>query len=126
MTKGEFDKEDVALAGIFVLAAASTVGIARVELFNTAFSDVIVSSLGGLTLGTLLSGGILVFAYLTNDNDINNLDDTYKYTVALTAALIVGIAVSPGMEDFVTQNDLFKLTAVIVQSLGYAAVSYMA
>ncbi|PSQ19580.1 hypothetical protein BRD00_01580 [Halobacteriales archaeon QS_8_69_26] len=123
MTKGEFDKEDVALAGVFVLAAASGVGIAEVTLFDVAFSDPVVS---GLTLGTLLSGGIFGFAYLTNDNDLGSLDDGYTYTVYVTAALIVGIAMVPGVESFVTQNDLFRLLALVVQSLGYAAVSYMA
>ena len=126
MAKGEFDKEDVALAGVFVLAAASTVGIAQVELFSTAFSDQVVSSFGGLTLGSLLSGAILAFAYVTNDNDLSNLDDSYTYTVYLTLGLVIGIAFVPSVESFVTQNDLFRVAALFVQSLGYAAISYMA
>ncbi len=126
MATGEFDKEDVALAGIFVLAAASTVGIADVTLFDTSFSEGVGVGVGEFTLGTLLSAGIFAFGYLTNDNDVQSLDDTYRYTVYGTLALILAPAFITPLYDIVTQNDLFRVLAVTIQSLGYAAVSYMA
>lgn len=126
MAQGEFDKEDLGLASIYVLAAASVVGIAAVELFGTTFSDTVLNVFNGVSLGTALSAGIFGYAYLTNDNDVQGLDDSYKYTVYATALLILSPALLPSVQDFVTQNDLFRVATVIVQSLGYAAVSYMA
>lgn len=126
MAQGEFDQEDVALAGIYVLAAASVVGIAQVTLFGTQFSDQVIGVLGGVSLGTVLSAAIFGFAYLTNDNSIQGLDDSYRYIVFATAFFIVSPAVFPPVQDFITQNDLFRVATLIIQSLGYAAVSYLA
>jgi len=127
MAKYEIDTEDAMVFALFGLAAASTVGIANVELFSYAFTDVI-ADVGshGVTLATAVSAGSFGWVYYTNDPDLDKLDDEYKYAVIGTAALIVGIPLVPELHNIITQSDVFALVALGIQSAGVVAVSYLA
>ena len=127
MAKHEIDTEDAAVFALFGLSAAASVGIADVQLFSYAFTDV-VYNLGGraITLATLLSAATFGFIYATNEPDLDKLDDEYKYAVIGTAALIVGIPMVPEVYNFVTSNDAIALGAMVVQSAGVVIVSFEA
>jgi hypothetical protein len=87
------------IAGFFSLATAVTVGIVSVQLFDTAFSDVVVS-LGGseITVATVFSLLVLGFVYVTNDNEISSMDDFYTAALVGTVGLILAIPLVPRSE----------------------------
>lgn len=125
--QGTFDKEDIGLATIFALSAASTVGIADVTAFGWALTDVVYTTSGvELTLGTILAAAAFAGAYVTNDVALDRLQDEYRYAALGTAAMIVAIPLVPELHNMVTSNDYLAVGAVAVQSAGYAAVSYLA
>jgi FtsH-binding integral membrane protein len=121
-----FDWYDMVMAGFFTLATAVTVGIASVTLFNTAFSDALFS-LGDseITVATALSLAILGFVYVTNDNDIDSMDDFYTAALVGTIGLTLAIPLFPPVEDLVTTNDLMRSLTIAVMAIGYGAASYI-
>ena len=129
MTQGEFDKEDVVWTVLYILAAAVSVGIATVELFGVHFSDPVYSiggSFGDITIAMTISVLILTWVYLTNDNrSLGDMSNEYRYAVLITFLLVITIPTIPQVHDLVTSNDLFSLTAIGLQSVGYAAISYL-
>lgn len=127
MATNEIDKEDMAVFSIFGLAAAAGVGIADVELFGYAFSDPMpFLELGGATVATLISLACFAWIWMTNDPDLDKLDDNYTYAVMGTVALIVAVPLVPSIHDLFTTNDALALGAVMLQSAGAVIVSYKA
>lgn len=125
--RGRFDRIDSALASAFTIAAAATVGIADVELFNTGISDT-AFSIGGqaIPFASAIALGVLGIAWYTNDSDLESLDDTYTYAVIGTFALVIFIPLVPSLNNAIVSSDWLALAAVIMQSAGYAGVSYLA
>jgi len=125
--KGKVDSEDAILAPLFALAAGSAVGIANVSMFDRTLQDTALT-LGGtdIAIGSFIAVAVLVVAWITNDADLSNLDDEYYYATIATAVLVVGVPFVPAISDFVTSNDFLALAAVIVQSAGFMAISYLA
>jgi hypothetical protein len=121
-----FDWYDMVMAGFFSLATAVTVGIASVQLFDTAFSDA-VFSLGGseITVATVFSLLVLGFVYVTNDNDISSMDDFYTAALVGTVGLTLAIPLVPPVENLVTTSDLMRSLTIAVMSVGYGAASYI-
>lgn len=68
MAHTTFDLYDMVMAGLFSLVTAVTVGIASVQLFDTAFPDA-VFSLGSsdITVATVFSPVVIGFVYVTNE-----------------------------------------------------------
>mgnify|MGYP006291348037 CR=1 FL=1 len=127
MAHNEIDKEDAAVFSLFGLGAASSVGIADVQLFGYAFSDPMpFVDVGSATVATLVSLLCFGWIWITNDPDIDKLDDVYRYMVLGTAALIVAVPMVTQLHTFITSNDAIALAAVMVQSAGAVAVSYKA
>jgi len=127
MAHNEIDKEDAAVFALFGLGAASSVGIADVQLFGYAFSDPMpYLDIGTATVATLVSLLCFAWIWITNDPDMDKLDDTYTYLVMGTVALIVAVPLVTQLHSFITANDAIALAAVMVQSAGAVAVSYKA
>lgn len=131
MTTGEIDKEDAALAALFGLAAATSVGIADVSLFSHSFSDTLFT-LGdqAVTFATVVSAVVLGFVYVTNEPDLDRIramdnGDWYWYAVIATVLVIVAVPFVPSVQDAVRSNDLLALAVLAVESTGYVAISYL-
>ena len=125
--QGEVDTEDAFLSSIFALSAGAAVGIADVSMFGFSLADT-GFTMGGTTIsiGAMLAAGALAAAYLTNEPNLDTLEDEYRYAVFGTVALVVAIPLVPSLNQFVTSNDFIALAAVSVQSAGFMAVSYLA
>ncbi|WP_255148992.1 hypothetical protein [Halorarius halobius] len=130
MARMEGDWLDFALAGLFTLATAVTVGIATVQIFDVQFSDAVVS-LGGssLDVATLFSLGTLAFMFITNDNtsvgDLGEFDDVYGVSLVATVGLTLAIPLVPAVEDLVTSSDFLRTAVVGVMSVGYATAAWI-
>ena len=126
----EFDKEDIAISGAFVLAAAASVGIAEVTLFDWSLSGIAYTfgETGGTEVmwSTLVSIIALALVWVTNDPDMDSLSDEYTYAIVGTFALVLGIGFVPQIETLVTGSDFAALLALVIQSAGYSAISYLA
>ena len=129
MASMEFDKEDIAISGAFVLAAAASVGIAEVTLFDWSLSGIAYAFGDGGTevmWSTLISIIALALVWVTNDPDMSSLSDEYTYAIVGTFALVLGIGFVPQIETLVTGSDFAALLALVIQSAGYSAISYLA
>jgi len=127
MATNEIDTEDAAVFAIFGLGAAASVGIADVQLFGFAFSDPMpFLEIGSATVATLVSLICFGWIWITNEPDLDTLDDNYTYMVLGTVALIVAVPLIPSLHDFVTSSDVTALAAVLVQSAGSVIVSFKA
>lgn len=127
MATNEIDTEDAAVFAIFGLGAAASVGIADVQLFGYAFSDPMpFLEVGSATIATLVSLLCFGWIWVTNEPDLDKLDDNYRYAVFGTLALIVAVPLVPQLMQFVTSSDVVALAAVMVQSAGAVVVSFKA
>jgi hypothetical protein len=125
MTRYEIDNEDAAVFAVFGLAAAATVGIANVELFGYAFTDAL-THMGGtaIPVATAVSAAAFGWIWVTNEPNLDNIEDNYRYATIGTVTLIVAIPFIDPLNAFVTSNDVIALAAVLVQSFGAVAVSF--
>jgi hypothetical protein len=125
--KGQVDSEDAILAPVFTLAAAASVGIADVTLFNTSITDT-VFSLGstGISYAVILGLAALGIAYITNESDLSKLDQEYYYAAIATPALMLGLEFMPALADFASGSDFIALGFVAVEAAGFIAISYLA
>ena len=123
---GEIDFEDAILSPLFVIAAAVSTGLATVTIFDTSLGGTMFSA-GGQEIGyaSVISVAVLGAAWVTNQPDLDNMDDMESYAVIGTAIAVVGVPLIPALHSFVTGNDLVSLIVMCVQAAGFYAVSYL-
>jgi hypothetical protein len=116
----------MALFGFFVFGVGSILGIADITWFEVTFQDMLFDvSGGGLTVGSVVALISLGVTYLSNDNDISNMDQFYQIVVAITIGLTVLIPLVPQVSDLVTQNNFLASITVLIMAVGYGAVSFI-
>jgi hypothetical protein len=121
MARQQFDKIDLALFGFFMFGFGQVLGIADVMWFEVAFADDIFN---GITVGATVALLTIGIAYVTNDNDIRDMDEVYQASFAITIGLIILIPLVPQVEDLVTGSNFLASMVALAGALGYAAVAY--
>lgn len=124
--KGKFDWYQMAFFGAFALAVAVTAGIATVTWFNVSFSDSLFS-LGGssIDIATAIGVAALVGVWLTNDTDLDDLDDMSKYVLLGAVGLLVAVPFIPQVGDVVTSSDAAASAFIVLECVAYAVAAWM-
>jgi len=128
MATGKFDIPDAALSPIFVAASMISLGLIDSQWFGFDFAGAVYTFSGSsgsteITLATLISLGVLGYAYYTNRQDISSMERVEIWIVVATVALVLTPPFVPILEQFLS-NDLPAFAALIVQAGGYYALSF--
>ena len=130
MVQNQVDLEDAAVFGLFGLAAATTLGLASVNVWGYGSGDSIWSVADtSLTLASLVSVAALAWVVITNQvgmDDIQDLETEYYVAVIVTFVVVLGVPFIPASGEFVTSSDTNAVVVLLVESAGVVAISYMA
>jgi len=121
------DAFDTSLVVGYALAILSLFGFATFEAFGHSLSDPLTTiNSAEITISGVVSIGIIVAAYLTNDSDFEDYgDDWVGYSAVLAVFATFAVAVFDSAQTFVTnQPDAFGIGLTVVMTVGYLAVAY--
>jgi hypothetical protein len=122
----EWQEEDVLLGPIFTLAAASSIGLADVQLLGIKFSEV-ATSYGGvdLTYAAIIAVLTLALGWLINTASTDDMSNEEKVFLGGAVGLIGLGIVAPGIVDeYVSSNVVVSLAALGIETGGFWAVAY--
>ena len=123
----ELAEEDLVLAPLFTLAAATGVGLADVSLLGTSLSSVATTVEGvDVTWAFLLSIGALLGAYLTDRGDISSLSEEEKLFSYLGLAIIGATLAAPEAVKSVGDASGLAPTVFALGLLGIEAGAFWA
>jgi len=134
MAKMQFDPVDAGLTLALTVSGFIMVGIASFSLFNVDFGATALT-LAGTEISTayLISVVAIVGTVVTNDNtelsslrdDVDKLDDYYKYLVIGTAVVFVAWLFISDVSSFFKSGDLWGLISVAGATTAQMAIGYM-
>ena len=123
----ELAEEDLVLAPLFTLAAATGVGLADVSLLGTSLSSVATTVEGvAITWAFVLSVGSLLAAYLTDRGDLSRLSEEERLFSYLGVAIILATLIAPDAVQSVGDASGLAPTVFALGLLGIEAGAFWA
>jgi len=130
LATGKLDINDAALSPIFVFTSAISLGLIDSEWFGINFGNEVMTFTAEtgqttvVTLATVVSLGIVGFAYLSNRQDFSQLSKLEVWIVIATFALVLAPPFMPVVGEFLS-GDFPGFIALMVQAGGYYTLSYL-
>jgi len=123
---GRIDTEDAIAAPAFLVGSMVSTGIATINLFGHDLGGE-AFAVGGtsLTFAFIVSVGALAFAWLSNEPELEKMDDPETYVTVATVLLLLGSEFIGAVNDIVTSSDAVGVVALVVMAAGYYAISYL-
>lgn len=122
---GEIDLIDALAAVIFGIGGLVTTGLATITIIGEPLTMELWASSGSrITLATLMSLLPLALAYATNHVDKTDFDEIELGVVLAMFAVIVMMALAPGIRDIVTGSVWIGATVYALHVAGYYLLAY--
>jgi len=114
------DAVDSAVGTAFAFASGAGTGIADVSLFGVSLSDPLVT-MGAteVSFAFVTALAALLFAWVTNDHDLGQMDQRQVVLVFGTAFVLVITTFVPGAREAVIGSAVLGTLVVVVEAVGY-------
>lgn len=119
---GRIDTEDAVLGPLFVGSSGAASGILSVSALNFALTD---PAFSGVSYAFILSAGVLLAAFLTNQTSFSQMEDEYTALTGFGIAAIVGLEFSPVIESAITGSTIAGIAYLFLVSAMYYTVTYL-
>ena len=114
---------DGTLAALFTAAAAVSLEIASVVLFDTDMSEILVSDPVTVTLASAVSVVALGTVWLINQPNVDRLDIEERLAVVATVAIILVGIFYPSVLDPVYNDNVLGIIALAIESGGFWTIA---
>jgi len=126
MTLRELDTETYLLYPLFALGAAATLGLVQTDLLPFIDLADTFAEMGGITwtYGRVLSAASLIAVMVNRQASIRETSGVDLWVAYATLGLVIAPPFFPALSDTLAQQPA-SWVAFIVQSIGFAIVTYL-
>jgi hypothetical protein len=115
---------DALLATAFTLAAATSAGVASIELIGVSFAESLVSVASvDITVAAVVSLAVMLGVAILDSVRWASLTDEQKALVGVTVGLIVVLTAIPDIQSAVADSLILGLAVLGIESGGYWALA---